>query len=109
MMRYTLIALALVVAGCVAKDDKAIDGTWGAKGVKIPDVPPSLNKKAEKLPPLTDNTMGGRELEGARTDAAYNELGIRYNALLNLTKCIQITFNEGTPADMKKCFDEAVK
>ena len=68
----------------------------------IPDLPPELNKKAEKLPPITDNSMGGLVIDGTNTDIKYNEVSTRLNTVLDIYECVKTSFNNKKSPD--ECF-----
>ena len=99
-MKKLILALALVasLSACGGKKDLDIGI---AKPVQIPDAPASLLKKAERLPDITDPSFGGIIMDGAETDAKYNDVAIRYNLLIDFTLCIQKSVNE--KKDLEKC------
>lgn len=87
-MKKTLVLTAFLLAACTKPD------TGLAPPPKLPDLPPALSKKAEQLPPLTDPTMGGAQVDGARDDAKYNEVAWQLNRLIDVYKCVQTALAE---------------
>lgn len=100
MIKQTLLALALVASLSACGGKKELD-IGMAPPVQIPDAPAYLTKKAEKLPEITDPSFGGIMLDGADTDAKYNDVAIRLNLLIDYTLCIQESINK--KKDIAKC------
>lgn len=94
-----LVAL-LFLGGCFGT---TTDGNPGVKSVQIPDAPPELLVKAKPLPELTDPTMGGLVHDGVQTDIIYNDVGYRYNKLIDLYVCVQDSVNN--KKDLDKCLN----
>lgn len=59
----------------------------------IPDLPHELNKKAEKLPDIKDNSIGALVIDGTETDIKYNDVSTRLNAVLDIYECVKTSFN----------------
>lgn len=68
-------------------------GNPGVTPVSIPPLPTSLAQKAERLPDLTDNTMGGRELDATETDKKYNAVSKQLNSIITLYQCVEKSIN----------------
>jgi hypothetical protein len=101
MKRIVLIvAAALALSGCKTTDT---DGNPGVAPVRIPNAPPELLRKAEQLPELTDPTMGGLVSDAVDTDIIYNDVGFRYNKLIDLYLCVQDSINN--KKDIDKCLN----
>jgi len=89
MKRFVLFSF-LLLCSC-AHDD--IHVMPGVKPVSVPALPPELAVKAKQLPPITDNTMGGREVVGASTDQVYNSVAWQLNKLIDLYNCVRASIN----------------
>lgn len=88
MRKLVLLPILLMVSACATTSGKP-----GVEPVKVPPLPAPLAQKAERLPDLTDNTMGGRELDGAATDRKYNEVSHRLNSIITLYQCVEKSIN----------------
>ena len=99
-MKKILLALALVSSLSACNKKESLD-IGIAKPIQIPDAPPLLLKKAERLPDITDPSFGGIMIDGADTDAKYNDVATRYNLLIDFTLCIQKSINE--KKDIERC------
>ena len=88
-MKKLILIPALLLSACATTSQ----GNPGVEPVKVPSLPPVLAVKAERLPDLTDNTMGGRELDGAATDRAYNDVAHRLNSVITLYQCVEKSIN----------------
>lgn len=96
-MRLAL-ALCLVLAGC----STSRGGETGlARSASIPELPPELAIKAEQLPPLTTNTMGGLQVQGSIDDATYNSVAFRLNDVIDIYNCVRDSYNSGK--DINQC------
>lgn len=94
-MKRLILIPALLLSACASTSQ----GNPGVEPVKVPALPPALAVKAERLPDLTDNTMGGRELDGAATDRAYNEIAHRLNSIITVYLCVEKSINNKENAD----------
>lgn len=94
----TLLATSLV--GC--KHTQPDVGL--AKPVALPALPPYLSKKAERLPDLTDPSMGAAHIDGAETDIKYNEVAHQLNTLIEVYECVKEAL--ATDKDPGKCLKE---
>jgi hypothetical protein len=90
MKKLILLPILLALSGCLGTGK---DGNPGVEAVKVPPLPPALSQKAERLPDLTNNTMGGRELDGVATDREYNAVSHRLNSIITLYQCVEKSIN----------------
>jgi hypothetical protein len=60
-----------------------------APAAKMPTLPPAMAQKAERLPDMTDPSLGGIHKSGIDSDTAYNALALRYNALVDAWGCVK--------------------
>ena len=98
-MKNLIILASIFVAAC------STTGTPpGVESIKIPDAPAELTKKAERLPDLVDPSFGGVMLDGAKTDALYNDVAWRHNRLVDFYDCVKTSIN--TKKDPKECFEK---
>lgn len=81
--------LSLMLISC---GDKNIE-LGLAEPVKIPELPVGQFDKVGSLPPLEDPTFGAQQLDAAQTDIKYNEVGIKYNRLIDFYNCIRESIN----------------
>jgi hypothetical protein len=100
-MKKLIIAACIFLSACNPAGQRPDPGV---KPVQIPDAPAYLLVPAEKLPPITDNSMGTAQIQGAEDDKRYNAVAWRNNTWIKFYKCIQTTVN--TKTDATKCFDE---
>ena len=66
-----------------------------AKPVQIPELPEAMSIKAERLPDITDMTLGGLIRDGVQTDKQYNSVASQLNRLIDLYNCVRISVNTG--------------
>lgn len=90
MKTVLAIVAGLLLTGCATRS------TDLAHPVELPPLPPTLAEPAHRLPPLNDPTLKGMTTSGADSDAAYNALAKRYNALLAVYRCAQVALTNGT-------------
>lgn len=88
MRKLIVLPILLMVSAC-----GATTGNPGVKPVSIPPLPEVLAQRAERLPDLTDNTMGGRELDAAETDRRYNAVAHQVNSIITLYQCVEKSIN----------------
>lgn len=97
-MKYIfLVAAVLSLSACFGKDEGTPPGVIP---VQIPSLPDNLSKKADQLPSIVDNTMGGMVVDGINTDRKYNEIAHQLNNLIDVYHCVRDNINKN---DMKKC------
>lgn len=102
MKNILLVTVAsLLLVGC---NREWLGDLPTTKPVQVPDLPVKLAKKAEALPPLTDNTMGGREFDAAETDRKYNEVAHQTNGLIKFYNCVKDSVNN--KKDIKQCLKD---
>lgn len=104
-MKHIIIAAALLLGACAGKPDVPDIGP-GAPPPEAPALPDSLRKKAERLPDITDPTMGGSHLDGIETDKKYNKVAWQLNTLIDLYECVRISIRDRT--DPKICMNNIV-
>jgi hypothetical protein len=80
----TIIAALMLTACAHTQPDIGL-----APPAKMPELPQTLREPAHRLPPIVDPSLGGLNESGAETDAAYNALALRYNALLGIYECVR--------------------
>lgn len=102
MNKLVLVAFAsLLLTGC---NREFLGDLPDTKPVQVPDLPTQLSTPAEKLSPLTDNTMGGREIDAAETDRKYNQVAHQTNGLIKLYNCVKESVNN--KKDIKQCLKD---
>lgn len=97
--KLLIVASAFLLAGCFGSGQERVEA--GVTPVQIPDLPPNLAKKAERLPDITDPSMGGQVLAGIEAETKYNDVAYEKNALIDLYNCVKETVNE--EKDPTKC------
>ncbi len=114
MKKIIIIAAALALASCTGKSgpgpdintgsDIVIDGeTIGkAPAPKVPKLPASLAKKAERLPDLTDPSVPAQQADAIATDRKYNSIAFQLNNIIDAWNCVKKALNDGE--DAEKCF-----
>lgn len=96
----TLLPL-LLLSACATTNGGMVDSVTP---VRVPDLPPALAEKVERLPDITDDTLGGQVEAGIEADIAYNDVAFKYNSLIDLYNCVRVSINE--KVELEKCFDE---
>jgi hypothetical protein len=99
-MKKLVLISALLLTAC------ATTPTGLAKDPVMPDLPPPLNEKAQPLPPLTDNTMGGLQVQGAEDDKQYNKVRRQNNTIIDAWACVKKALAE--KKDATACFNDAL-
>lgn len=89
-MKKLILLCTFVLSACAHQDLHVMPGVTP---VQVPALPSNLAIKAKKLPPITDNTMGGREVIGANTDQAYNAVAWQLNQIIDLYNCVRDSIN----------------
>lgn len=87
-MKKLTLALALLLTAC-----KTVPVPPGVESAKIPDLPAYYQQRAEKLPPITDPSMGGVTLDSTEASKKYNDVSHKYNGLLDLYNCVKESIN----------------
>lgn len=102
-MNKSIIILfaALLLTGC---NRELLGDLPTTQSVQVPDLPVKLSERATALPPIIDNTMGGRELDAAETDRKYNKVAHQTNDLIKLYNCVKDSINN--KKDIKKCLKD---
>lgn len=95
-MKRLIIIAALLLSACGQKVH-----VNPITSVAPPVLPPNLAHKASALPPITDNTMGGSQVQGAKDDQQYNAVAFQLNALIDVYDCVRTSIIQGT--DAKDC------
>jgi hypothetical protein len=110
-MKKTILALLAVMAlaGCKTTGKEPLPEVGEAEAVQIPDLPTTFREKAERLPDINDATLGGIHRDGVNTDVTYNDLAIRYNALVDAWVCVREAVNSRSTDNINKCFSEGSK
>lgn len=88
-MRKLIIASLIFLSACAHDTDIGL-----ANPVKIPDLPLSLAIRADRLPDLTDPSMGAQQIDSTATDIKYNNVAFQVNNLIDLYQCVQKSINE---------------
>ncbi len=99
-MKRLIILSMLLLSAC--GQEKVIN-VGIATPPEIPALPDDLATRASKLPPIKSGKLEDVILDGATTDALYNDVAIRLNSLQDLYNCIRISHNTNKPySDCKK-------
>lgn len=96
-MKKLVIAAALLLSACAHGPDVP-----PSTPVAMPALPPELSKKAEKLPPITDNSLGGIQNDAVETDKKYNTVSRQLNAVIDAWACVKEAL--ATQKEVKTCF-----
>ena len=96
-----ILFAAFLLTGC---NRELLGDLPTTQSVQVPNLPVQLSKPATALPPIIDNTMGGRELDAAETDRKYNEVAHQTNGLIKLYNCVKDSVNN--KKDIKKCLKD---
>lgn len=109
-MKKILLALAMLAAlgGCKTTNDPDLE-LGEAKAVQVPELPAVLAKRAERLPDITDPSMGGIQLDGIHTDKQYNEVAHQTNALIDVYNCVRDAVNARDASKVSACLKDAVE
>lgn len=99
-MKLLLTIAALMLAGCATTH---VPDIGQAPPARMPDLPPSLTQRAKRLPPITDPSLGGINADGAATDARFNDLATRFNALLDIYQCTKKALDAKDADALKRC------
>jgi hypothetical protein len=109
-MKKVIIIMAAfaALAGCKTTDDPGLD-VGVAPVAQMPELPATLSERAERLPDIEDRTLGGIHRDGVNTDVAYNDLAIRYNAVVDAWGCVREALNTRSTVKLDKCFTEGLQ
>ncbi len=108
----TRILIAILLAGALSACSsdkihieklKAVPDVGEAPAVKVPALPDNLRRRAARLPDLTDGSPKGVMRDGAQTDAQYNDLAFRYNAVIDAWSCVADAVNNRDSTKLNKC------
>lgn len=99
-MNKSILSLTLVVLLSACGKPLPKPELLSAKPVQVPELTVTLAKKANRLPDITDPSLGGIIKDGIDTDIKYNALAYRYNRLVDFYNCIRNTVNT---KDVDKC------
>jgi hypothetical protein len=99
-MNRSILALILVLGLSACGKSLPKPEIISAKPVQVPELTVSLAKKADRLPDITDPSLGGIIKDGIDTDIKYNALAFRYNRLVDFYNCVKIAVNI---KDLDKC------
>lgn len=103
-MKYLIVSLAMILSGCATT--QSIPNVGEAKPIQIPKLPKSLSEKAERLPPLQDNSLATLLRDGLETDKLYNDKAIQLNNLIDLYNCVREASNEQDSSKIDNCLKE---
>lgn len=106
------MCLSLTVSACVSVPDISTDADivvggdnlGSAKPARMPDLPASLKTRRGQLPPLTDTSPRGQQLDAINTDIAYNAAAFQVNSLISLWECVMVRINDNK--DSSECIKE---
>ena len=105
MMKKILFAAAALtmISGCKHAPDLELGE---AKSVQMPELPAELSRRAERLPDITDRTMGGVQVDGIETDKKYNDVAHQNNALITFYNCVRDAVNGRDASKVSNCFED---
>ena len=106
MNKFLIPLVALLLVSCGHKVEPPKPDLGSAKVAQMPPLPARLAKKAERLPDITDGSLGGIHTDGAQADIRYNDLAYRHNALVDAWGCIREALNGRNTDNLTKCFSE---
>jgi hypothetical protein len=107
-MKKILLAMAMLAAlgGCKTTPDLELGE---AKAVQVPPLPEALSKRAERLPDITDPSMGGIQVDGVEADKRYNEVAHQNNALITIYNCVRDAVNARDASKAAQCMKDGVE
>lgn len=94
--KFLIMLLAVSLSACKTTSPD----TGLAYNPQIPELRPELGVKAKALPPITDNTMGGSQIQGAQDDMQYNSVAHQLNTVIDIYNCVRNAIN--TRKDIEK-------
>ncbi len=100
MKKIILIMSAILLSGCATTKDPNLEL---GRSIQVPELPSSLNQRANRLPPLRSGSMAAIQRDGVATDRAYNDLAHRYNAIIDLWACVRQAVNNRDATAMEAC------
>jgi hypothetical protein len=107
MKNLLIPALAVMMLSACATTKTPAPDVGVAPPPQMPELPETLSRKAERLPDIADRSLGGLHRDGVNTDAAYNELAHRYNALVDAWGCVRQALNARDPSEINSCLRTA--
>lgn len=100
MKKLIVIIAALTLSACAHNQSPDLGE---APPAKMPELSQTLKQRASKLPPITDPSLGGIHQDGMNVDIKYNDLAVRYNALLDVYECVKEGLEAKDAKAMEKC------
>lgn len=98
-MKSKILAILLVASLSACKTTSPDTGLGYSP--QIPELRPELATKAKALPPITDNTMGGSQIQGAQDDMQYNSVAHQLNTVIDIYNCVRTAINNRK--DIREC------
>lgn len=105
-MKKLVLLAALALSACATTHDPKIE-VGVAPAAKMPQLPQTLKQKAERLPDITDRSLGGIHKDGVNTDVKYNDLAYRYNFIVDAWGCVADAINNRKTDAIDKCLSSA--
>lgn len=108
MKKIVLAAmLALPLAACGGGGERPDPEIGVAPAAQMPALPNALAQKAERLPDITDPSLGGIHRDGAQSDSRYNDLAYRYNFMVDAWGCVRQHLNSRSTDEeaLNRCFE----
>lgn len=102
MKKLIILASALALSACATTSDPGPD-VGVAPPAKVPTLDKSKFPKAERLPDITDKSLGGVHKDGVNTDVKYNDLAYKYNFIIDAWDCVANAINNRSGDGIDKC------
>lgn len=107
-MKKILLALAMLAALGACKHTPDVE-LGEAKAVQVPPLPPELSRRAERLPDITDPSMGGIQTDGVEADKRYNDVAHQTNALITVYNCVRDAVNARDADRVGNCLKDGIE